>query len=320
MNYFYNQNGQNQGPVTFDELRKLAGEGTISGKTPVIEEGGAQWTRYAALDGSNLPSPPSGGTLDNLLNINDRIDRFLARILRVPAKVPQGDEPRLQLLGQWGRILSLVVWAAFLVIGLGLGSGKDATVPLALSAGMGLTAGFFAQYVFYQMYAMTSSLLVGQKIVLSSMAHARLLAMLSIALTLVFIYALLTATGFPAVALYLCLTLLGAAMVVLFFNADQFLVSLQPGKVSPGREFNNVIRLVLRGFFFSFHLITPVAIALAALAMATSFSLIDSVSGVYGALYTILLAPVVTFFGLCVTSWIFDLFDSLFALGEPKRP
>lgn len=319
MNYFYNLNGQNLGPVTLDELHRLAGEGTISGKTPVIEEGGAQWTRYAALGGSNLPAPPSGSSFDKLLGINDRIDRFLARLLRVPAKLPRGEEARLQLLNQWGRILSLVVWVAFLVIGLGMGGGKNATAPLALSAGIGLTVGFFAQYVFYQIYAMTSALLVGQKIVLSSLAHARLLAVLSILLTLVFLYSLLTATGFPAVALYLSLSLLGAVMIVLFFNADQFLVSLQPGKVSPGREFNNVIRLVLRGFFFSLHLITPVAIALAALAMATSFSLIDSVSGVYGALYAILLAPVVTFFGLCVTSWIFDLFDSLFALGEPKQ-
>lgn len=320
MNYFYNVNGQNRGPVTLDELHRLAGEGTISGKTPVIEEGGAQWTRYAALGGLNLPAPPSGGSFNKLLNINDRIDLFLARILRVPTKVPQGDEPRLQLLGQWGRILSVVIWAAYLLVATGASRETDDSIPFALAAAAGLVIGFFAQYGFYQCYTMTSSLLLGQKIVLSSMAPARLLAMLSVGLTIFFAISVFTATNFPDMALMLILGLTSVAMAFLFFNAEQFIVSVQPGKVSPGRELNNAIRLALRGIFFSFHLLTPIAVAIAAVALTVSFSWNEFFSGVYSSLSLFLIAPAVIFLGLSVTSWFFDMCDAIFSLGEPKQP
>lgn len=46
--FFYNPNGSDKplGPVSLDDLRVMAAQGTITGNTPVIREGAAEWGRY----------------------------------------------------------------------------------------------------------------------------------------------------------------------------------------------------------------------------------------------------------------------------------
>ena len=48
LKYYYSEKGSDKpvGPVTLEELRVLASEGTINGNTPVIREGADEWARY----------------------------------------------------------------------------------------------------------------------------------------------------------------------------------------------------------------------------------------------------------------------------------
>ena len=64
MNYYYAVNGQPVGPVSIDELHKLAANGTLTPDSPVIGEGQSEWRPYSTFtkrEGANpgtLPSPP----------------------------------------------------------------------------------------------------------------------------------------------------------------------------------------------------------------------------------------------------------------------
>ncbi len=336
MNYFYNLDGQNRGPVSLEELHDLARRGVIRTKTPVIEQGGSQWSRYGQLTtpeaGSPLPpAVPPASLFARLLEMNPALDRMTARLFRLPSVVPRGDEEKLRQMNRLAGIAGLAIWAAQIVVALGMaGSPAAGDFPAAAFLLVGLLVGFAAQYVAYQMYIMTNSLIIGQKIALSSLGFPRLLGALFLIGSLALLFALLTASGSAAIFSRLCGLLVCVASCYLCFNAEELTVSVEPGKVSPGREFNNVIRFLLRNFFAVLHLLAPVLMILAALGLAVSLSGSPEPSsfGPYrsspspldtlGAnllLSFLIYVPLFNFIGLCLTSWLFDLFDAFFSPG-----
>lgn len=322
MHYYYNHDGENKGPVSLQELHALAQQGSISGKTPVIEEGGAQWKRYAELGGSPAPAPANRPLLARLLSVNESVDRTLGKFLKLPSCLPSDESRRRELLARWNGIMALVVWAGFVLVGFAMGSAVEGTgVPLLGTVAGGFVLGFIVQYIYYQFYGLTSSIIFGQRIVLSSMGAARLLAALSVVVLLFMIYLTFTASGLPNMLLYLIYGLMSLAMAYFLFNADEFIVSVRPGCVSPGRELNNFIRLILRAFFMSLHVLAPAAIALSAIALVALLSGEGGFKALMSASAHLVIIglPLLTFFGLCLSSWAFDLLDGIFSLGEPKE-
>lgn len=59
MNYYYQKENSNEGPVSAEELKDLFEKGIIKNDTPVIEEGGTSWSHYEKILGesckTNLP-------------------------------------------------------------------------------------------------------------------------------------------------------------------------------------------------------------------------------------------------------------------------
>lgn len=346
MNYYYSIKGETKGPVDGGELDRLLAEGVITSKTPVIEVGGTEWSRYSVLRAGNsavqVPPPPvdEKSFLEKLLSINTWMDGAMSKVFRMPSFVPQDDEGRLKIMEKMANLTGLVIWGSMIVGYTSMGA-QAGGMGVLVGLVVGVLYGFIVQYLAYQLYSITNSLLIGQRVALSSARFPRLMSTLMIFATLaVAIATLVTAEGVGGILLALCAIFPCIAMVYLCMNAEGLLVDVNPAEVSPGREFNNSLKFILRAIFASVHLLTPILAVLAALSMVfLAFSVggdassADSMAMAYmsggNGLETLLASavsvlvllhmPLITWLLLCISSWVLDLFDALFAMGSKKQ-
>jgi len=342
MNYYFNIDGRNKGPVSEQELRQLAARGVIRPGTPVIAEGGRQWkrfrelfpqeeARYGGQGGVNLPpAPGSGNLMGSFLSLNKGIDKLLTRCLKLPECFPKTDAKRRELMDKEAGVVGLAIWLSYALLGLGIGCAlSQGGMVLAFLLG-GILIGFIVQYIAYQLYVITNPLLLGQKIVLSSLGFPHLLGSVCLAATLAQIVMVFCSSDAAGMLRWLCGALVSVGMCYLCFNADKLMVEVRPTDVSPGREFNNTIRFLLRSVFTVAHLLAPVLMVLAALGVTLTQCFGESgPAGPMGSLQSlanmlemgVIVAvlvhlPLVTWLGLCLSSWVFDLLDGLFAMGR----
>lgn len=340
MNYYYSIKGQAQGPVSGEELDRLLAEGVIKPGTPVIEVGGTEWSRYSAVRAGNSPVPPppadeKESVLTKLMRINSWVDVALDKVLRMPSFVPTDYEGRMKGLSAIAGINGLLTWlgliVSFAIVGLQLSVGY-----MFLGLLIGLIYGFVVQYVGYQVFTITNSLLIGQTVTLSSSRFPRMVGILMLLVTLVIIITtLIDVDSFGDILMMLIVALPCVVMVYLCMNAEGLLIEVSPKEVSPGREFNNSLKFLLRAFFAALHLLTPVLVVLASLMIVSLAIDFGSASSEYGMgfgggfMFEALIAslttsvalmhlPFITWLALCLTSWILDFYDSIFSLGSKK--
>ena len=331
MHYYYSIKGEAQGPVDEAELDSLAEQGIIKASTPVIEVGGTAWSRYSTLRSGNagVPLPPpvqQVSVMEKLLSINTWVDSLLEKIFRMPSFVPSDYEGRMKAMDKMSNLTGLVIWASVILSCMSSGMAIDGSWMLGgLLAGV--VYGFIAQYIGYQFYSITNSLLIGQPVLLSSARFPKLVGTMMIVVTLVVAVATLaSAKGMGEIMLALCAILPCVALVYLCVNAEGLLVKVSPAEVSPGREFNNSIKFVLRAIFAAVHVLTPVMTILAALSALFTVMGMDTKELGFRAAETLMYSgisvvvllhlPLVIWLLLCVSSWLLDLLDAAFARGS----
>lgn len=331
MRYYYSIKGEVKGPVEGEELDLLAEQGVIKPNTPVIEVGGTAWSRYSAIRPGNagVPLPPpvqQASVMEKLLGINTWVDRVLEKIFRMPAFVPSDYAGRMKAMEKMSNLTGLIIWVSVILSCMSSGMAVDGSWMLGgLLAGV--IYGFVAQYIGYQFYSITNSLLIGQPVLLSSARFPKLIGTIMIVATLVVAAAtLVTAEGIGGILLALCAILPCVALIYLCMNAEGLLVKVSPAEVSPGREFNNSIKFVLRAIFAAVHVLTPIMTILAALSALFTVVGIDSKELAFGAAESLMYSgiavivllhlPLVIWLLLCVSSWLLDLIDAAFARGS----
>lgn len=341
MNYYYNIDGRNEGPVSEQELHQLAARGLVRPGTPVIEVGGSQWKRYRDIApqdnaaprywGNTMPpAPGTGNLMGRFLSINNGIDKLLSRLLKLPGCFPETDDKRRELMDKEAGVAGLAIWLSYALLGLGAGSALSSGGSVLLGLLGGVLVGFIVQYVAYHLYTITNSLLLGQKIVLSSMGFPRLLGSVSLAVALALVVMVFCSDDAGDMLSTLCGALVAVGMSYLCFNADKLMVEIRPSDVSPGREFNSTIRFLLRSVFTVAHLLAPALMVLAALGVMLTqcfggsgaengmppVGSLDSVLEMGIIVGVLVHLPLVTWLGLCLSSWFFDLLDGVFAMSR----
>lgn len=334
MRYYYSIKGEAKGPVEEEELRQLAEEGIIKAGTPVIAVGGTAWSRYSELFGgsvSRIAKPPvkrkvqSESFLNKLLGINTWTDKFLERIFRLPSFIPSDFEGRMRAMEKMANFTGLIIWIGAIITALSFGLSVSG-VGMIVGLLAGLLYGFLIQYIGYQIYSITNSLLIGQPVLLSSSRFPKLIGTLMMVITLVVAgFTLISAKGIGGIFIALCAILPCVVLTYLCMNSDGLLVKVSPSEVSPGREFNNSIKFLIRAIIASVHVLTPVLVVLAALSAFFTVLTIDSQNVGYGSLMSLVASssavlillhlPLFTWLLLCLSSWLLDLLDSAFAMG-----
>lgn len=84
--YFYNQGGAQQGPVTFERLKELAATGIIAGSDLVWYEGAAQWTPAHRLPGLEFIS--ASDRTRSWFSRNKALSSVIAALLLIVVCVP----------------------------------------------------------------------------------------------------------------------------------------------------------------------------------------------------------------------------------------
>lgn len=336
MQYYYNVGGQNFGPLTEDELLAEEAKGTINGATPVIEPGGKQWKRWAqvrpAATPASLPAAPRfrapsispAQVLGKLFSLNQGFDRLLSKIFRLPSFVPTEAEAQQELMGKWAGLTALAIWVGYIITGIAtiIGSGDEGSGPIVLTILLCILGGGIMQYFQYHFYNMTNALLFGNKMTLSGPALPRLLGAICL-LTAICLLIFAIAAG-EAIALFMGLggVVISLLMVYLYINAEVFMVRYCPEETTPGRELNNLVRLMLRSTIVALQLALPLCCILASVAMCcnppSAMSLLYGAESITFAL-VVFNMPAIFWLALCVSSWFVDLYDSVCALGSLSR-
>ncbi len=348
MRYYYSKSGKPEGPVDAEVLDQLAAAGALAPTTPVLEEGSTTWSTYAALRpsssaaaaasarptvsaGAPQAQPSTDGVFarvvnayEKLGNINEKIEASLSRLFRMPSFVPESDAERMALLGKNSALTCLFMWL-YLVLGsvvIATELPKDHFVPSLLSC---LVGGFVLQYLIYQISRHTNAMLIGSRIMMSSIHFPRYLGTTAVlasvgALVLIGV-AFAEAKNVSLLFAGLLLLVFCALILIAFFgfNAEKTLVNVAPAQVTPGRDFNNCLRFILRVVAATMQLLAPWGM-LIALCMMTLFFLTED-SPLQHAEFSIILcaiplgAPVAAWALLGVGSWLLDSYDAICSLS-----
>lgn len=353
MKYYYNINKKNNGPVTKEELAALAEKGIIDANTPVIEVGGKAWSRWGAMEqaaqasaspSSHLrkpvlkatklslqvatpapagaPESPAGavhGMAAKIHAIYGIIDQKLE-----PKSVNQPDINNIEDFKKKYSVQAAIVGIAVLICLVAefmvLEVNKGSTF-LSLIVG-----GIILQYICYQAYLATTPLLFGKKIKLSSMSVLRVLAVAGLCYVFKLIYQnydvlinkndLGMRTYLSSVLPILTNLILLSVLTYLLYHAKRFFVSIEPQCVSPGREWVNLIRLLVRAFFTALHTCAPALMILAAGMIAAGGQ--ESLD-ILEIPITLPLLPIYTLFGCYLFSLLPDLLESILSIGDRKE-
>lgn len=317
---------------TYAALRPAACENPVRGTSETSAGDGAE--RNAGV--SRSKEHPSGkrektsrssgastvfGFVAKLLSVNEYIDRLLDRIFFLPSFVPTDRDGQIRMLGLLSGVSALIIWLTCIISAGAFASSGPASLLIGGLLG-GAIYGFIIQYLVYQMSQYINVLLMGQPIFLSSVRCPRIIGFLALLISLLLLaMTVVHMTGEVVSALVdLCLLLPCLGMVYICFNAQKTVVTVSKEHVSPGREFNNNAKFLVRALLLSLHVLTPLLAALAALA-ATILALPSSETSftVAGAMLTEVIAmvliivhmPLVIWLVLGLSSWLLDIYDAV---------
>lgn len=337
MNYYYNINGETKGPVSLETLNQLAAQGIIDARTPVIEEGGQQWRRFGTLGAQPVPAysapRPNAGAhaVSSILSLNSKIDALLSKVFSLPKFVPTNPEEQREKLASLGNINSLVVWICYIICGISYVCVNDnASIPICIL--VAILVGFIVQYILYMMYKQTSYLLLGEKIELSSMSYPRIFGVLFMLCALGVLLLVFQSRKMYEVFFFMGLMLIPIVATYVCFNADKLFVDVRKKCATPGRDFNNLCRFIIRSILLVVQILTPVIAVIATLALVSAAIPAGASDDVYSRLsaianfFTILNIamfcinlPIVVWAALCSSSWILDLYESFFSISAIKQ-
>lgn len=359
MRYYYSNKGKPDGPHEEKALDELFRQGVIRPTTPVIGEGSSVWSTFAALrpevckersqeksrsvsedgrkqatvveknDGIKAAKKEKNGKrtvgtetlslMGKVLSINEYIDRILDKIFRFPSFVPTDRDAQLKALGLLSGFSCLMIWLTCIVVG----GAAASFVRWQMVSGLLLGAfyGFIVQYLIYQISQSVNSLLIGHPVVLSSARAPRFIGivLLIISLALLLVMIVRANNSMVLVFLTMCILLPCLGMVYICFNAEKTVVKVCREQVSPGREFNNNAKFVVRALLLSAHVLTPLLAALVCAAaiflfmsqMGGATSVISVVPDLNVAVGIVVHMPVIIWVVLGVTSWFLDIYDAI---------
>lgn len=360
MKYYYNKDGKNIGPVTIEELYTLADQGVIQPRTPVIEAGKKEWTRWGEMVEEKAqpkeepviekrpaaqpvsPTPRAERKVQaeepqqsSLLALAGRVTRFYEAIDRTCEKLcslpksfavsPEQSKEKLSVLNAIVGVGSLLC-----ILSFGLANGWHTQNFLLLLALV--VVGAVIQYVCYQMYSAMLPLLFGNKIRLSSLWLPRTLALVCALLILGCVLVMLQLRQIDYVLLMLVPIMLLAGISYSSMNCTKLSVELCPEGVVPGRELINLVRFLARVFFTTVHVLTPVCMVLAMLAILFGGSSGPQMYGMSRSLFflpiggnplhmyalTIAVLPIFTLPLFYICSFIPDFVESFFTHSDNK--
>ena len=367
MRYYYSNKGKPDGPHEENALDELFRQGVIRPTTPVIEEGSSIWSTFAALrpevckersqekprsvsedgrkqaavieknDGIKAAKKEKNGKrtvktetlslMGKVLSINVNVDRILDKIFRFPSFVPADRDGQLKALGLMSGFSCLTIWLTCIVAG-----GVAASfVRWQMVPGLfvGAIYGFIVQYLIYQISQSVNSLLIGHPVVLSSDRTPRFIGTVLLLICLVLLLTMIVRENNNMVLVFLtmCILLPCLGMVYICFNAEKTVVKVCLEQVSPGREFNNNAKFVVRVLLLSVHVLTPVLAALVCAAsiflflsqMGGSISQISLsllISNLSVAVGIVVHMPLIIWLVLGVTSWFLDTYDAIMSRNK----
>lgn len=337
MNYYYNINGETKGPVSLETLNQLAAQGIIDARTPVIEEGGQQWRRFGTLGAQPVPAysapRPNAGAhaVSSILSLNSKIDALLSKVFSLPKFVPTKPEEQREKLASLGNIHSLVVWICFIICGITYVYVKDsASIPICLL--VSILAGFIVQYIMYMIYKQTSYLLLGERIELSSMSYPRIFGVIFMLCTLGVLLLLFESRTMKDIFICLGLMMIPIVATYVCFNADKLFVDIKNQSTTPGRDFNNLCRFIIRAILMVFHILTPVLAVIATLTLVSVTLSLETSDNIFiqsaavkifteSMKFTMIFInlPIVVWAVLCSSSWLLDMYDSFFSISAIKQ-
>ena len=270
------------------------------------------------------------------LSYNQWVDGLLARVFKLPRWFGDTEEALHEKISLVASITAFISWVVFVLCAIG--TMDIVTILIAL------VGGALAQYVVYLVCSMLAALLKGPRVVLSSMAAPRLVGYLSLLLAVAY----LVAAGCMAYekifgAVIASLGLMGVCVVAVYvcFNADKLIVAVKPQESNPGRDFNNLLKFILRCWATVQFLLAPVIMVIAAISniifqiqIAVKESEMEKLG--YGgwmlrselgalkemsdaALAVAILTPISIWLTYSLISWLLDLLDGLFSLGGASR-
>lgn len=379
MKYYYNIDNANHGPVSMEELAALAEKGVIQAQTPVIEVGKSAWSRWGVVAAEQAAKVKTTGASALKLKlpatsvlkpvktpligaspamVSEEPDgSFAGKIHSLYQKIDDALETKgaeaqtTDTLSAFKKKFSLpaaitgvAVFVCYLV--LGLANAMHKCFPLLISL---MVIGCFVQYICYQMYNSMTPLLFGKKIKFSSLGILRALALVCVLPALMQLkevieilaqdgnfkwsnYVLLLAPHLSCLFLY-------AGMSYAFINAKRFFVVIEPHNVSSGREFINLLRVVLRAMFSALHALTPALILLAVILivakgnpdlgyadkLSENFEVLDNLMESMPSFSLLFLnikwplLPIYSLIGYYILSLIPDLLDSVLSIGEREK-
>ncbi len=280
------------------------------------------------------PASSNGGFL-KFVSYNKWVDGLLSRIFKLPRWFGDTEEALHEKINLVASITAFVSWIVLVLCAIGM---MDAVAIL-----IALFGGALIQYVVYLICSMLAALLKGPRVVLSSMAAPRLVGYLAVLSAVAY----LIASGYMVYlelygAILAALGLMGVSVVTAYvcFNADKLIVDVKPKESNPGRDFNNLLKFLLRCWATVQFLLAPVIMIIASISnlifqiqIAIKESELENLQ--YGWLAFSALRPLrqMADITLCVAvftplaiwliysliSWLLDLYDGVFSLGNISR-
>lgn len=348
MRYYYSKSGKPEGPVDAEVLDQLAAAGALAPTTPVLEEGSTSWSTYAALRPSSSaaaaasarPSVSAGApqaqpstdgvfarvvnAYEKLSNINEKIEASLSRLFRMPSFVPESDAERRVLLKKNSALTSLFM-LLFLVLGFMVVSTGLPAKQFVIGLLSCFVSGFVLQYLIYQISRHTNAMLIGPRIKMSSIHFPRYLGTTAALAGLAMLFLIAGAvvdyenSTLLSVSVFLLILCPQIVIAIFCFNAEKTFVTVAPAEVTPGRDFNNCLRFILRVTAATLQLLAPWCMLLSLCLLIVSWLVVDisfyDISFVLITYSLPLAAPVAAWAILSVGSWILDPYDGICSLS-----
>lgn len=286
---------------------------------------------------------PAAGTVSaqcgflKFVGYNQWVDGLLARMFKLPRWFGDTEDALHEKITLVASITAFVSWVSLVLCAIAMME----IGPILIA----LFGGALIQYVVYLVCNMLAALLKGPRVVLSSMAAPRLVGYLSLLFTVSYLIAagyMVYAGSFAAVIASLGLTGVSLVTAYVSFNADKFIVAVKPQESNPGRDFNNLLKFVLRCWTTVRFLLAPVIMAVAAISYVVfqiQLAIEDAPNFDYllyyidrapielqilyvfasSIFYVIALTPIAIWLIYSLASWLLDLLDGLFSLGSHSR-
>lgn len=207
------------------------------------------------------------------LRFNEGITNGIARLFRLPARIPDTDEMRRRVLETLTGVFGLIIWVTVFLLCCALAYVVHPYKPAAAwgIAVAGLPAGFILQYFLCLIYRLCGSLLSRKQVQLSSLLFPRMLGVLSLLYSVyhIAIFCLQGHIGNKVIAL--CPLVSGGLFFLICFNAELFLVKDSNAKLSIGQELVQYLRFLLHSTILADFIILPLALLLALIGSFLNF-------------------------------------------------